>query len=111
MATNSQSYILRSNYNLYSFQSDSTETCISNDILMEDWIEKKSRYLGAWRLRWAVLKRHKFSFVLCTYKENYNKPTYSSYKSMNKIECTQNSIKPTEVMTVDYNTIITTHDG
>ena len=70
----------------------------------QDWIDKKSRYLGSWRSRYAVLKRYNFTFILCTYKQDYN-ITYTSFKKI------RNTINPTEVMVIDYNTTITTHDG
>lgn len=73
-----------------------------SDVLIEDWIEKKSRYLGTWRCRFAVLRRHHLSFVLCTFKEDYRA---SSYKRSDSL------IEPTEVIIIDHSCIVTTHDG
>eukprot|EP01083_Nonionella_stella_P084306 233330_1 len=77
----------------------------SGDILIEDWIEKKSKYLGSWRLRFAVLKRHNFTFLLCTFRHDCN-INYSSYKKKKN-----HSLEPTEVIIIDYLTLITTHDS
>ena len=67
-------------------QDDEIEKYKKDQIILEGWLEKQSRYLGSWRKRWVVIYRDdKDKIQMCTFKE---KEKYQS---------------PTEIITLDGN--------